>query len=348
MGWMKRVSCVTVWVVLCVIGLLGCGQVAAAEMLVDVDGRLAIGAPVVFEGLSIFPVIDTTSAARPAERFLTLKEGLEAKLIEVSEVSDDGSVPSLLVRNRAEIPLLLMAGDVVKGGKQDRVLVADVLVQPNAIPVEVAVNCVEQGRWSGGASAKFGYAGRTETLLKRTVQQEKSQARTWERVAEVNAKKQEALSQTATAEEAAALAPSTGTYRASLENEAVERRKAEYLTAVRPVLMEGKAVVGLVVGHGDAVTSAEVFYHPSLFQKMREDTLSSVVLDAISAKVKATDKSPTPQAAAVFLKEAMAGRVTEEQATEGARRKEKKAAGSTSFEFLDAKGELIHFNTYAD
>jgi len=191
---------------------------------VDIDGRYAIASAVSYKGLTVFPVVDRKASERPAGKYITLKEGLAGKLVDVSEVNDSGSVPTLRVHNRASVALFLMAGDVVMGGKQDRVLVSDVLVPPNTGPVSVAVNCVEQGRWSAGAQgSSFGYAGRTETQLMRTVQADKDQSATWAEVERSNGAKMESLSGGNT-QDLRSLAPSTGTYRASLENEAVEAK----------------------------------------------------------------------------------------------------------------------------
>lgn len=65
----------------------------------------------------------------------------------VEESSQGGSVPILRVENRGSDPYLLIAGQVVRGGKQNRGLVSDVLVAPGT-NCKIPVTCVEQGRWS--------------------------------------------------------------------------------------------------------------------------------------------------------------------------------------------------------
>ncbi len=72
-------------------------------------------------------------------------------------------IPLLLVG----LAILLMAGEVVKGGKQDRVIVADTILRPHQM-LDVAVNCVEAGRWNAGSKGvSFGYGGKGEAKLKR-------------------------------------------------------------------------------------------------------------------------------------------------------------------------------------
>lgn len=125
-----------------------------------------------------------------------------------------GSVPTLKLVNRGKAPVLASAGDVVLGGKQDRILTETVVVAAGQ-EVEVAVNCVEAGRWHAAEGETFAYGGKAELELRGTVRTRKSQTATWEKVAEVNARKAAVLPEDTRAQ----LAPSTGTYRASLTSE---------------------------------------------------------------------------------------------------------------------------------
>ena len=78
-------------------------------------------------------------------------------------------MPQLTVVNTGQKPVLLAVGDVVEGGRQDRVIVSDAVIPPTNRPVTVAVNCVEQGRWTQGAEGvAFSYGGRGESGLKKS------------------------------------------------------------------------------------------------------------------------------------------------------------------------------------
>ncbi len=68
----------------------------------------------------------------------------------------DGEVNKLFVENVSNDTVYLMAGEVVKGGKQDRVLASDMVLPPNSDKVELPVFCVEHGRWSYKSDA-FGF-----------------------------------------------------------------------------------------------------------------------------------------------------------------------------------------------
>lgn len=69
-----------------------------------------------------------------------------AGLTQVSEVSEDGSVGSLRVSHQGKRALLLVDGEHVAGGKQNRIFNSS-LVIPAGATVTVRVSCVEHGRW---------------------------------------------------------------------------------------------------------------------------------------------------------------------------------------------------------
>jgi hypothetical protein len=56
-------------------------------------------------------------------------------------------VPDLVVENRGGSFVLLLAGEILVGGKQNRVLSEDILLPPKSGPRSLGVYCVEQGRW---------------------------------------------------------------------------------------------------------------------------------------------------------------------------------------------------------
>lgn len=123
--------------------------------------------PVRYENLSVFPVVSRQSAN--TQSFATLDEGLSAGQVVITEGGAEmirrsregrpvavpqqqgASVNQLVLINRGLKPLLLLAGEVVSGGKQDRIISKDRIVPPGAAPLPLDVFCVEAGRWTGGA-----------------------------------------------------------------------------------------------------------------------------------------------------------------------------------------------------
>jgi hypothetical protein len=69
-------------------------------------------------------------------------------------------VNTLVLVNHAGKPLLLLAGEIVTGGKQDRVIAKDRIVPAEGEPIDLGVFCIEPGRWTASSST-FGAAAGT-------------------------------------------------------------------------------------------------------------------------------------------------------------------------------------------
>jgi hypothetical protein len=126
--------------------------------------------PVTYENMSVFPVVASNS--RSTDEFITLDEGLSSGAVTVSErgsqmirrtrdgrpmpaeysQSSGASVNQLVLINHGTKPLILLAGEMVSGGKQDRIIGKDRIVPVGAEPLPLDVFCVEHGRWSNGAN----------------------------------------------------------------------------------------------------------------------------------------------------------------------------------------------------
>lgn len=105
---------------------------------------VTIGAPRVFDRLTLYPLSHSQSAPFP---YRTLDEAISNETLRISELSLDGQVPTILLRNFADEPVLILDGEELVGAKQNRVLNLTVLVPRNA-EITVPVSCVEQGRWN--------------------------------------------------------------------------------------------------------------------------------------------------------------------------------------------------------
>ena len=109
----------------------------------------------------------------------TMDEALAAGTLQVTEVSEGGSVPALTVTNNGDAMVLLIAGEQLVGAKQNRVLNVTVMVAPTSV-TQIPVSCVERGRW-GYKSRAFGSSGSSSHYLLRkmmSVQSSKSYRRT--------------------------------------------------------------------------------------------------------------------------------------------------------------------------
>jgi hypothetical protein len=104
---------------------------------------LRLGDPVVHRGLAMVPLFG--DLPRGAD-YLTFGEALRAGTCRVTEVSEGGSVPQLLVANTGARPVFLLDGEELVGAKQNRIVNLSILV-PAARDLPIPVSCVERGRW---------------------------------------------------------------------------------------------------------------------------------------------------------------------------------------------------------
>ena len=103
---------------------------------------LQLGEPQTHRGITIVPVFPLRN---PAAAYVTLEEALP-RGFRISEVSDRGSVPELVVSNPLDERVLLYDGEELIGAKQNRILNLSVLVEAGA-RTPIPVSCVEAGRW---------------------------------------------------------------------------------------------------------------------------------------------------------------------------------------------------------
>jgi len=135
--------------------------------------------PIQSGDLTLFPVVRADGKAGSGEAFVTLDEGLRSGEVEVTEagnarglvrprggrpvVYQGDQVNTLVLINHSKRPLLLLAGEIVTGGKQDRIVASDRIVPSESDPVDLSVFCVEHGRWTE-TSEKFGMAAKSPAL----------------------------------------------------------------------------------------------------------------------------------------------------------------------------------------
>ncbi len=307
--------------------LLGCGSPSAAPpspapeppapaaKTVRVGSRdLVLSGPFVHGSLALFAL---SGEATDAREFLSLDQGLGAGTVVMAEKGtadgrDAAQVNELVLENRSDRWLFLQAGDVVKGGKQDRVVAQDLVVPPHAAPQPLAAFCVEHGRWQ----AEGDYRGRGEILftsntalvngpeLKRAIQAEGDQQRVWAEVAQVN---QDIELQGSAG--GMFMPSATGTYNSVLSNKEVVGRRDAAVHALLDRVLEGGRAVGMAVAIGERVVGVETYASPGLFRAMARKLVESYALDAVLAERPGAATPPPTGAEAVraFLAEAGKG-----------------------------------------
>ncbi|MCE9556113.1 MAG: hypothetical protein K8T91_22420 [Planctomycetes bacterium] len=327
-------------------------------------GDLIIGEPIVYKNLTIVPV--SSKVPKTADRFITPDEGLRSGKVKIVEVGaeaapaapaarhapaqqqqgrqqarqpqapaqqaqpqpESAEVNRLMVINSSDKPLYLMPGEVISGGKQDRTIGQELVIQPGKKPVPIEVFCVEHGRWSGRDAAatndlvfesnvlssraqtaesaateratisekakKGEFAGSVGQLNKSAriaVQGDKDQGKVWEKVAENNTK--------------SGAQTGSGNFAANYAQKDVADRLKPYIEQCGKPVLARSQVVGVVVAINGKVESVDIFESTPLFTKLYDKLLKSFALDAATAAdSKATIVACPPEACVKFLKEA--------------------------------------------
>lgn len=288
-------------------GLGGAGPVGKGEG----DWRLL--EPITYENLTVFPVV--RSSEYDTREFLTLEQGLSRGDVVVQEQGAgtmlrdrDGSRPvvqsyggasvnQLVLVNRSKQPLLLLAGELVSGGKQDRVIAKDRIVAPGAEPLPLDVFCVEHGRWSVGS--KFTSAA---TIVHPSVREQaavtQKQGDVW---ASVMAGTTAPSAASGTAGGAPAPRVSADTLSEVVEAEAPtqsyakiyeSRRVAPSVDAMANEVqrrfrketagLKGERVVGVVIAYGGEVAWSDIFASGELFEQYWGKLLRSYAVEAVA------------------------------------------------------------------
>lgn len=253
--------------------------------------------PIVRGNLAIFPV--QSSHVYDASQLLTLDEGVRIGQVIVTEAGEErglvrpgqplpsrpggAEVNRLVLYNNSPRPLLLLAGEIVTGGKQDRVISMDRIVPANAGPIDLGVFCVEPGRWVGSTS-KFGSMGvqMAQPSVRTPAMADRDQNRVWENVRASNAKIISSLSAT----ESASIASSIS-YAKVFASAPVEAVVEEYggTASERTILRElrSKDAVGVVVAVDGRVEWADVFASTELLAKYWPKLIRSYVAEAMTS-----------------------------------------------------------------
>ncbi len=105
-------------------------------------------------------------------QYLTLDEALGTGKCEVSELGEEGQVPTLAVKNQLAERVLLVAGEELIGAKQNRIINASIMIPPQA-DVNIPVSCAEESRWhrrsrTFGSSSSSAHAALRSAMTRAT------------------------------------------------------------------------------------------------------------------------------------------------------------------------------------
>jgi len=222
------------------------------------------------------------AAFRGFSNYTTLEKAIPASKIKVEEVAGGGSVNSLVFQNTSKDTILVSMGDIVKGGKQDRVIAKDTLVCPGQT-LTLPVYCVEHGRWSStsnsnslagtrsssGTASFSTYHSNINNAVRKSMVREKSQGKVWDKVAAINAHN--------------GTGSSTGTYTAVTQSATYNNEIKEYQETFMKAMAADSTIVGILAVTGDRIIGCDIYASPQLFRSNAAAILNSYISEAMDA-----------------------------------------------------------------
>jgi len=302
--------------VLCGLSLMALANAGDSGSLPAAVNDYKILAPISHGDLTIFPVV--SGRIHDTSEFITLDEGIRSGEVVVTEVGNlhstmrrrpvqvrpygGAEVNRLVLVNNSKHPLILLAGEVVTGGKQDRVVGKDRIVPAESDPVDLSVFCVEHGRLTE-TSAKFDTHASVmlQPSVRKQAMAEQNQQKVWDEVGRSRAQMSAKLAAPsvsggsgggvgggAYSNEIVELNGTTS-YAKARENQAV---KQEVDSIVQPMQKSYESVIkqlrnqnaiGVVVAVKGHIVWADMFASSALLDKYWPKLLDSYATEAMTA-----------------------------------------------------------------
>ncbi len=317
--------------------ILTLGTVSAASAQ-----NTKISAPYIHKNLSVYLIYGKDAMGH--KNLLTLQEAMAKDLIIVYETGD---VNQLEVENvSTTFEVFIQSGDIVKGGKQDRVLAVDIILPIKSGRIKISAYCVESGRWTqrkGEDKEKFSSSNERVVTrdLKLAANLSRSQGEVWKEVS----KAQDKLSANVGAKVNSAASQSS--LQLALENKQVTATTDEYIKKLAAIIDGQPNVIGYAFVINGEINSADVYASTALFKKLWPKLLRATATEAVAELTK--DKTfiqLKPQTVQTFMDNADRGAAREETVNSRNTNVTRNEKDSVVFESHDEKQKVVLHKSY--
>lgn len=302
---------------------------------------LTVEAPVIKDNLAVYLI---RGPSAPGSAPLTLQEAMAKGAVSVFETGD---VNELQVENTGDQDVFIQSGEIVKGGKQDRVLTVSLMLPPKSGRMPIASFCVEQGRWSPRGkedAAKFSQSPAMAPSREAKLAMKAAPAPVADRGGRPNAAAETSVRQQAVWASVARMqdklsgnvggnvsAPESRTsLQLALENDKLKTAQADYVATLKDAAARHPDIVGYVFAVNGRINSGDVYQSNALFRKLWPKLLDAAVTEAIGERNAAPAGAPPIEAVQAFL-----------AAAENAPAKEQPLPGKTMMDTRDGDKALF-------
>lgn len=211
-------------------------------------------------------------------KYISLEEAMEKKFIKLHETGD---VNRLEADNVSDQFIFIMAGDIVKGGKQDRTMAEDVILRPKSKKISLNAFCVESNRWrQRGSESDVKFSSSSNMLSDRkqkiAARESSSQHEVWDSVSEFQSKASRNINENVKSRE------SESSLQLTLENKKLKASIEEYIKAIQPLFDGHKDALGFAFFVNGRISTVEKFGNASLFQSLQKKLLQAAAGEALA------------------------------------------------------------------
>jgi hypothetical protein len=204
--------------------------------------------------------------------YLSLHQAMLNDQIAITESSTNGSVNTLIGRNLSKDTLFIMSGEILQGGKQDRVVARDMLIPPGEGRVKIPVFCVEKGRWKykgENNDQKFSeYYGMANEHLRDIIDHGKGQQDVWNEVSKSNVRDR--------------VNSSTDAYTDHANNRTFRKIEQEYVDFFQNLFENDQTIIGIMSVTDNRVEGVDLFINNNLFLQEYPKLLYAYIDEAVT------------------------------------------------------------------
>lgn len=301
-----------------------------------------ISAPVSYKNLSVFLIHGKDEIKN--KNILTLQEAMEKDLFVVYETSD---VNELMVENKSsQYEVFIQSGDIVKGGKQDRVLAITIIIPARSGKISIEAFCVESGRWEQRGKEKSGqFSSSNERIvtkdLKIAANQTRSQGEVWKKVAEAQDKLSSNVGGRVNSE------ASASSLQLALENKKVVATADEFINNLAGIVEGKDDVIGYAFVINGKINSADIYASNFLFKKLWLKLLKATAIEAVS-EMKDGKQNKLVKISEIqsFMDDADSGKKEERKVNSRNRSVTRESKEDVVFEARDEKNDVVLHKSY--
>lgn len=221
-----------------------------------------------FKNLKLIPIRAKSPGNTGRPEVISLQQGIRSGMITLSErgTASTENVHWLRVNNKTNKPVFIASGEVVIGGRQDRMVTKDTVLVPSGKDQYISVMCVEEGRWSD-KEKKFVYGNYANPKLRKVLDQTKNQVRIWKEISNQL--------------DSCDINSATLAYAAPHPDKKMVVLKDEYLKFFVDKFQTDSAVVGFIAISGNRIIGCDAFASSNLFMNSMSALLHGYTEEAI-------------------------------------------------------------------